>query len=156
MSFDFLRKRAEERLTRELDSVVHKTELTASDDPHDYVSLPLYAWPTSDGYELRDGHTNPETHGPKFDRVRLREMINTVKALALAQQVFEDSRYGVRAAEVLRTWFLHPKTYMKPHLLYAQVAPGRQSGGSGIIDTYEFWSLLDAVDILVREGRLDD
>ncbi|MFQ6027526.1 MAG: alginate lyase family protein [Dehalococcoidia bacterium] len=157
MSFDFLRKRAEECLTQGPYSVVHKTELAASDDPHDYVSLSLYAWPSDDGvYKLHDGHINPETHGDKFDRVRLREMIKAVKNLALAQQVFADSRYGQRATELVRVWFLDPETLMHPHLAHAQVIPGRAPGSMGIIDTYEFWSMLDAVDILIREGFLTD
>ena len=156
MSFDFLRKRADDWIARGLHSVVHKTDLTASDDPHDYVSLPLYAWPTGDGgYEPRDGYTNPETHGPKFDRVRLREMINTVRTLALAQRLLEDVKYGEGASEALRVWFLNAETYMKPHLLYAQVCPGRKSGGSGIIDAYEFWSMLDAVELLIHDRFLN-
>jgi hypothetical protein len=155
MSFDFLRKQADQWLPRGPYSVIHKTVLTHSDDPHDYVSLSLYAWPSDNGvYELRDGLVNPDVLGNEFDRRRLREMIDTVKTLSLAQRVFGDAKYGRRAAELVRVWFLDPETLMHPHLGHAQVVPGREPGSMGIIDTYELWSMLDAVDILIDEGFL--
>ncbi len=135
-------------------SVVHKTDLAFSRDPHDYVSLGLYWWPDGKGYRRRDGVPNPKTQGPDFDRKRLKDFNFAVTKLTLAYELLGQREAGSRAAELVTVWFLDPATRMNPHLSYAQVVPGKDSNGQGIIDTFHFWSTLDAVDILIRDGLL--
>jgi len=66
-------------------SVTHKERAGPSGDKRDYVSLSRYFWPNpkkSDGlpYIRKDGLTNPEFNGDKFDRRRSQNMTDDVRA----------------------------------------------------------------------------
>jgi hypothetical protein len=136
-------------------SVTHKTLSPPSGDKRDYMSLAPYWWPnphTSNGvpYIRRDGVVNPE-RDQTSDRQRLDSMIQAVRTLATAYFFTNSEKYGHRAAELLRVWFLDRATQMNPHLKYAQAVPGRSQGrGAGIIETHDFPDLLDAVVLLRR------
>jgi hypothetical protein len=72
-----------------------------------------------------------------------------VDRLATASYFTNEAKYAERAALLLRTWFLDPKTKMNPHLQYGQAIPGRTTGrGIGIIDTAGLIYLVDAVGLL--------
>lgn len=134
-------------------SVTEKGTAPPSGDKHDYLSLAPYWWRnpnTSNGlpYVRRDGEVNPERDGMS-DRKRLDDMIQTVTTLAAAYFFTDDERYAVRAAKLLRVWFVDDATKMNPHLRYAQAVPGHNQGrAAGIIETHNLPELIDAVGLL--------
>ena len=135
-------------------SVMTKEKTPASGDKHDYMSQARYFWadPTKpDGlpYINRDGESNPELD--KLDRNRLGELANSVIDLSLAWYFGGDEKYAQKATELLRVWFFDKDTRMNPNLNYAQMVPGHDGGkgrSSGLIDTYSFVEMLDAVQLL--------
>lgn len=137
-------------------SVMMKEKTAISGDKHDYYSQARYYWPDPskpDGkpYISRDGISNPELN--TLDRNRLGDMAGNVTSLALAWYFGGDERYAQKAVEQLRVWFLDKDTQMNPHLKYAQVAPGHQNDEGrcyGIIDTYSFVEMLEAVQLLEK------
>lgn len=135
-------------------SVMMKDKIPASGDKHDYLSLARYWWPDSTKanglpYINRDGVVNPEIY--LLDRGRLGMTASRIQTLSLAWYFSGDERYARKATELVRVWFLDPSTRMNPNLEYAQVVPGRygDKGRSyGLIDTYSFVEMLDAVALL--------
>ncbi len=135
-------------------SVMMKEKTPASGNKHDYMSQARYYWPDPtkpDGrpYISRDGESNPELE--KLDRVRLGRMANNVTAWSLAYYFSGDEKYARKAAEQIRVWFLNKDTRMNPHLNYAQIVPGvdgDRGRSYGVIDTYSFVEMLDAVQLL--------
>jgi hypothetical protein len=159
--------RAEQSLTKPLYSVIDKTTLPPSGDPHDYWSVAPYWWPnpnTPDGlpYVWRDGQRVPgtvfgEPGSEQFDRTALQAMIDDTTIAALAGYFRPDARYLHRGAQRLRRWFLDPATSMNPHLSYAQVRRGHggdQGFAPAIIDAKDLYYLLDAARLLAWEGAL--
>ena len=130
-------------------SVVDKTRLPPSGDPHDYMSQAPYWWPDpakADGlpYVQRDGEVNPEFYGT--DRDRLETFRERVGCLILHAHVTGDDSSARAAGRFLRGWFLDADTRMNPHLRFAQGIPGRCDGrGIGIIDTTFFCFLIDEI-----------
>lgn len=153
-TFMALCNEADSILTRKPLSVMMKEKVAASGDKHDYLSQARYAWPDPtkpDGlpYIHRDGISNPEINN--LDRIRLGQMAQRVIALTLAWYFSENEVYARKAVEQLRVWFLDKKTSMNPNLKYAQVVPGQNGGNGrcyGLIDSYCFIEMLDAVQLL--------
>lgn len=135
-------------------SVTFKEGIAPSGDKHDYVSMSRYFWPNPDKpdrlpYVYRDGESNPELN--KYDRNPLGNMANAVTTLSLAYFYSGEERYAKKATQLLRVWFLDKKTRMNPHLNYAQFVPGmngNKGNPSGLIDSYSFVAMLDAVKLL--------
>lgn len=143
-------------------SVIHKTISPPSNDKHDYLSISRYWWPDAnkeDGlpWIRRDGVTNPSTQTDDVDRKRLGSMVKSVEALALAYYYSDDLKYAVKAAELLRVWFLNPETKMNPNLQYAQSIPGHNKlRRSGILDGRLIpENLLDAIVLISKSGEWD-
>jgi hypothetical protein len=138
-------------------SVMDKNQVPPSGDKHDYMSIAPYWWPdtTKPGgvpYIRRDGERNPERH-TVGDRDRLGTMVESIQTLALAYSVSDEEKYAQGAIEKLAVWFLDPQTRMNPNLKYAQSIKGQNEGrGSGIIDSYSFRDLVDAM-ILLRGSK---
>lgn len=135
-------------------SVMMKDRTAASGDKHDYLSLSRYFWPDPtkpEGrpYVNRDGMSNPELE--RLDRPKLSMMASGVTTLSLAWFFSDDERFAQKAVEQLRAWFINKDTHMNPNLNYAQIVPG-QNGDKGrcygLIDTYSFVEMLDAVQLL--------
>lgn len=155
-AYRVLLEQAERALQQPNLSVMLKEKTAISGDKHDYYSQARYFWPDPskpDGkpYISRDGISNPELNN--LDRNRLGDMANNVTTLSLAWYFSGDERYAQKAAEQLRVWFLHKATRMNPHLKYAQVAPGHHNDEGrcyGIIDTYAFVEMLEAVQLLEK------
>jgi len=145
---------ADRALTKEPLSVMMKEKTPASGDKHDYMSQARYYWPDPtkpDGlpYIQHDGLSNPELE--KLDRVRLGIFAQRVTDLSLAWYFSGEEKYAQKAVELIRVWFFDKKTRMNPNLNYAQVAPGHYDNKGrcyGVIDTYSFVTMLDAVQLL--------
>lgn len=148
---------ANEALERGPYSVTRKSVVPPDGTKNDYMSMGPYWWPDPskpDGlpYIRRDGEVNPES---SIDKEQLRGLNEDVRSLSLAWYFSGEKKYAVKAAELLRTWFLHPETKMNPHLAYAQGIPGRTAGrGIGIIDTRQFVTLVDAILLLESSAAL--
>jgi hypothetical protein len=120
--------------------------------PNDFYSNGDYWWPDPskpDGlpYVRRDGQSNPQnfTH----HRMAVRQLNQSVAALAAAYQITREESYVHKASDLLRVFFLDPKTRMNPHLNYAQAIPGVSPGrGIGIIDTLHLIEVPLAIAVL--------
>lgn len=153
-AYQELKSEADKLLDVQPLSVMMKEKTPGSGNKHDYMSLARYYWPDPtkpDGlpYISRDGESNPELD--KFDRNRLGETAGRVTTLALAWYFSNDEKYARKATELLRVWFFNKDTRMNPNLEYAQVIMGRNNNKGrsfGVIDTYSFMEMLDAVQLL--------
>ena len=119
--------------------------------PHDFYSQADYFWPNpkdSNGpYINRDGQSNPEN----FDEHRKMMVAFSIRmpALTAAWLLTGDSRFGQRACDHLRAWFVTPETRMNPNLQYAQAVQGVSTGRStGIIDTLHLVEVAKATSFL--------
>ncbi|MDE6778940.1 MAG: alginate lyase family protein [Alistipes sp.] len=141
-------------------TVVDKGMTPPSGDKHDYISMGRYWWPnpaTADGlpYVRRDGESNPELK--QFDRDRLGDFTSRLQRLAGAYLLGRRPEHARKAASMLRTWFINPRTMMNPNAVYAQMVPGRNGGlgrPEGVLDTYSFIEAVDAIRVLERDGYL--
>jgi hypothetical protein len=152
--------RAGAALGRRAGSVMDKTTTPPSGDRHDYMSIAPYWWPDpakADGlpYVRRDGEINPRRDTPAFDRTAIGRMSDDVTALSLAYYYSGDRRYAVKAAALVRAWFLDPATAMNPHARFAQAVPGREDGrAEGVLDTSGFMAVIDGVGLIAPSGAL--
>src|SRR5829696_763387 len=133
--------------------VTAKDALPPSGDKHDYMSQAPYFWrnpKTPDGmpYIRRDGERNPEIS--RFpDHESMDKMIDAVDRLSLGYFFTGNEAYAEKAAEILRMWFIDPKTKMNPNLEFAQAIPGQNTGrGIGIIETRMLTRVVDGVGLL--------
>ena len=122
-------------------SVTDNEQIATGASKHDYSSFGRYWWPDPnkpDGlpYIRRDGKTNPDSQSPnKSDRPIIELMSVHTETLGLAYYLTGEEKYAVKAAELLRVWFLAPKTKMNPNLNFAQGRPGLSDGSRyGILD----------------------
>lgn len=156
-------------ILRGLQSVVDKTTLPPSGDPHDYWNRAPFWWPnpaTADGlpYVRRDGERIPGTelyspHSERYDRTRLQRFFDDATVCALAWRVTGERRFAEHAAAMLRCWFVDPQTRMNPHLTFAHWRPepiARHAVGYGLIDMKDLYFFLDAVRLMHASGALDD
>ena len=163
-----LREAADAALARPPGSVLDKTTLAPSGDPHDYWHPAPYYWPNPIPipglpYIKRDGRRVPGTRlyepgSESYDRTALQRLFDDTFVLALAARDFGDERYARHAADKVRRWFLDPATAMNPNLEYAQVRRGRNGnrGASfGLIEFKDLYYFLDAVRLLYRGQALD-
>ena len=153
-AWEALKADADRDLNAEPLSVVTKKAVPASGDKHDYMSLARYYWPDPskpDGlpYINRDGVSNPELN--EYDRNKVSATADRVTTLSLAWFFSGEEKYARKATELLRVWFINKETRMNPNLEYAQMVPGRNGGKGrnyGVLDTYSFVEMLDAVALL--------
>ncbi len=155
MFFDneWIIKKADESLKM---APVHITDHIATmseGNKHEYYSNGDYWWPDPakpDGlpYIRRDGESNPDNFN--FHRKCIRQMRTAVANLAAGYKISGREDYAAHAVKLLKEFFLDEKTYMAPHLKYAQAIPGRSSGrGIGIIDTLHLVEIPFAVKALL-------
>jgi len=148
-----LERDAQKELKTESMTVTSKTALPPSKDKHDYMSQAPYFWKnpdTKDGlpYIRKDGERNPEIKNfPDHD---LMDKLGTsTERLAAAYYFTGKEEYAAKAAELIRTWFLDPKTSMNPNLEFAQAVPGQNDGrGTGILESRALTHVVDAVGLL--------
>jgi hypothetical protein len=135
-------------------SVIDKTQMPASGDKQDYLSLSAYDWPDPTKpnglpYILHDGIVNPEAYSSNFDRHNFDDMMYRVKILSLAYYFTDNTRYATKAEELLRVWFLNNNTSMNPHLKYAGMEPGKNNGSwSGVMDANNLPDVTDAIGLI--------
>jgi hypothetical protein len=140
-------------------SVTFKNNVSPGGTKHDYMSRGPYWWPDSTKpggipYIRRDGVRNPEAG---IDRNQFGGLVNSTRTLALAWYFTGEKKYAVKAADMLRVWFLDTATLMNPHLEYAQSIPGVTNGrGIGIIDFRGMYTLVDVISLLKNSGALND
>ncbi|MFO7901862.1 MAG: alginate lyase family protein [Pirellulaceae bacterium] len=150
-------------------SVVDKTTLAPSGDPHDYWHPDPYYWPNplrlpGLPYVKRQGRRVPgtvlyEPESERFDRTRLQHVFDDTFVFALASTCSGDERYALHAVQLIQRWFLDSETAMNPHLRYAQVRRGHnrnQGAPAGILETKDLYYFLDAVLLLHRGGWLSE
>lgn len=151
---------ANEALQVEPYSVIDKPAQPGT-SPHDYVSLATYYWPNPerpDGlpYVRRDGRENPELK--QYDLPKLEGLIKDVVTLAIVA-VFKDAEeYAAKAVQLLRAWFVDPRTRMRPHLKRGQFIPGHGKKGRNfaIIETRALANeLVPAVELLHEHGWIE-
>ncbi len=140
-AFEQLIADAELALTQGPFSVTDKEKLPPSGDKHDYASYSRYWWPDPNQanglpYIRKDGETNPESQNPKTsDRQRIGSFGINTETLGLAFYLTGKEKYAIKAAELLRVWFLDKATRMNPNVNHAQCRPGHNLGTkSGILD----------------------
>jgi hypothetical protein len=127
-------------------------------DVHEYYSEAPYWWPQSDDpkapYVRKDGQVNPNRF--MANKNALTAMADTVYVLGTAAYLLDEPRYAQRAARVVRTWFLDPKTRMNPDLENAQAIRNLNSGrGAGILDGRVFIRVVQGLEFLAQTGSWD-
>ncbi len=148
-----LRAAADQLLDLKPASVLDSPGVAASGDRHDYYSTGPYWWPDPskpDGlpYLQRDGVVNPESR-TSGDMLAFRRTCESVRTLALAFFFTGDTRYGQKAAQLTRGWFLDSATRMNPNFQHAQGIPGRSPGrGTGLIEARHLMLLNDGLALL--------
>jgi hypothetical protein len=153
-----LRKQADAALTAGPWSVTDKTQLPPSGDPHDYLSLAPYYWPTQPvtasnpwGCPMvnRDGQRDPLVDAVPDHQSEIAAFAD-IYNLTLAWYYTGDRRYAQRAELDLRTWFTDPATAQNPNLAFAQGIPCKVTGrGIGIIEfSYALTEVVDSTAIL--------
>ncbi len=140
-------------LSTESLTVTAKTALPPSGDNHDYMSQAPYFWKnpdTKDGlpYIRKDGERNPEIKNfPDHDLMDKLSVVLT--NLSTAYYFTGKEEYAAKAADLLRGWFLDPKTRMNPNLEFAQAVPGKNDGrGTGILESRALVRVVDAIGLL--------
>jgi hypothetical protein len=164
---DHLVASARARLDDEPHSILDKTTAPPSRDPQDYWNPAPYWWPDPSSpnglpYVKRDGRRAPGTilgseGSQKYDRTALQRMIDETFVNALAYGFTGERIFAQKAAAQIRTWFVDPARRMNPHLRYAQVQLGHNENlgkGQGILETKDFYYLLDGIRLVERSGAL--
>ena len=157
-AFEKLITDAESALTSGPFSVTYKNSVSPGGTKHDYMSRGPYWWPDSTKpggipYIRRDGVHNPEAG---IDRNQFGGLVSSTRSLALAWYFTGEKKYAVKAADLLRIWFLDTATLMNPHLEYAQSIPGITKGrGIGIIDFRGMYTLVDVISLLKCSGLMN-
>jgi hypothetical protein len=139
-------------------SVTFKKTVSPGGTNHDYMSMGPYWWPDSTKpggipYIRKDGVRNPKAG---IDRNQFGGLVSSTRSLTLAWYFTGEKKYVIKAADLLKVWFLDTATLMNPHLEYAQSIPGITNGrGIGIIDFRGMYTLVDAINLLSDSGALN-
>jgi hypothetical protein len=143
-------------LQRPIQTVTSFVSPKSPGGPHDFYSQADYFWPNpanpTGPYINRDGQSNPEN----FNDHR-RAMIHlSIEMPALTAAWLLDkkrnAKYGKRAGDYLRAWFVTPATRMNPNLEYGQAITGVNTGRNfGIIDTLHLVEVARAASLLTPE-----
>jgi len=121
---------------------------------HDFYSQADYFWPNpgdpNGPYINRDGQSNPDNFD-EHRKVMVRLSIQ-MPALTAAWRLTGEKRYGDRACDHLRAWFVTRETRMNPNLQFAQAVQGVSTGRSyGIIDTLHLVEVARAASLLTTK-----
>jgi beta-glucanase (GH16 family) len=151
-------KAASAALAIEPPSIAKYSAKLSQGGQNDFYSNGDYWWPDPkkpDGlpYIQKDGQSNPDNFWQH--RMAMRDMRDAVAALAAAYRITGEDRYVEKAAQLLRVFFVDPKTRMNPHMKYAQAIPGISPGrGIGIIDSLHLAEVPLAVKTMEKSPAL--
>ena len=153
-----LRAEADKRMREGPWSVTSDRPKEVGLDPHDYYSQDPFWWPNSENegspYVMRDGMINPNRF--QANQAALNSMCDAVFTLGTAGFLLDDSRYAQRAARLIQTWFLNPRTRMNPSLEYARTIPGSNNvRGDGILEGRVFIRAIQGMEFLAQTGSWD-
>ena len=153
-----LRADAEKRMKEGPWSVTSDRPKGVDIDPHEYYTEAPYYWPNPDNptgpYLREDGKSNPAR--VVADQNSLNSMCDAVFSLGVASFLLDNPVYGKRAAMVIHTWFINPKTRMIPDLDYAQSIPGVNNGrGSGVVDGRSLVRAIQGMEFLEQTSNWD-
>lgn len=130
-------------------------------DPHSYVTIAPYTWPDAANiggpYVTRDGLRNPEYY--EYDITRLTALRSNLMYMAWALYFTGDEKFADAINRQLRVWFLDDATFMRPHLEYAQIIPGRNGNkgqAGGIIEAYFLNDILESIRLAASTGHVAD
>jgi hypothetical protein len=151
-----LRVEAERRIKEGPWTVTAERPAGVTLDPNDYYSEAPYWWPDpanpNGPYIRKDGVNNPNRF--MAHKNALNAMTDAVFTLGAAAYLLDEPRYALRAARVIRVWFVDPKTRMTPNLEYSQAIRGSNSGrGAGIIDGRVFIRAIQGMEFLANTGH---
>ena len=153
LAYSSLLKQADQLLSIKPEKVIDG-DVPPSGDKHDFFAIGKLAFPnpkTADGmpYVRRDGVTNPEADGPKYDLSRYNSTLSRVNQLSLAWFFTGQEKYAKKASQLLRIWFLDSETRMNPNLKNASALPGVYDGMPiGIIFSVALIKTVDHVKLL--------
>lgn len=153
-------------------SVMNKSIIAPTGDPHDYLSWSPYWWPdcsnvhnttelteqqimTQCNYYQRDGEFNPD-----------RTLVNDTGSFAvlssavfynvLAYRITGDETYAGKASHFIDTWFVNNDTYMNPNLEYSQVIRGANGTGTGahtgVLDLHCITKIVSGILVMRATG----
>ncbi|MCR5362898.1 MAG: alginate lyase family protein [Bacteroidales bacterium] len=131
-----------------------------SGDKHNFESVAPYYWPNpadpNGKYIVRDGEVNPD-YG-KYDRRRIDQLAQRIKAFAIARYVTGDERYMAGLFHDVHVWFIDDSSRMNPHFQYAQIKPTYTTVGvpAGIIEGYNLIEIIDAFRLMTQLGVMPD
>jgi hypothetical protein len=119
--------------------------------PHDFFSEADYFWPNpanpNGPYINRDGQSNPNNFNGH--RKAMIALSIQMPALTAAWLLSGDARYGRKACDHLRAWFVTPETRMTPNLEFSQGVHGVSTGRNyGIIDTLHLVEVARAASLV--------
>jgi hypothetical protein len=156
-------------LIKSADNLLKTTPRTVVDgdvpptgDVHDFFTIGKYSWPnpnTPDGlpYIRIDCEVNQEAYTDRYDLDRYQKTVSYVNTLSLAWFYSMNEKYAVKAAELLRVWFLNPETKMNPNFNCAAALPGAYDGAAiGIIFAGVMIQMVDHVKLLAHSHAWTD
>jgi hypothetical protein len=125
---------------------------------HDFFSEADYFWPNPNQpegpYINRDGETNPANF--VAHRKAMIRFSTIIGALASADLINHDEKYGKQAMLHLKAWFVDQETLMNPNLSFAQAVKGVAIGRSwGIIDTIHLMEVAQGLIVLEKSTSFD-
>lgn len=159
-SYQQLLAEADLLLEKAPDPVVNKSVIPPSGDLHDYTSYAPYRWPDEskkDGlpWKAIDGVINPVARGSDTDYLRLGEFSETLEKLSFAYFYSGDTKYADKGVELLRVWFIDPRTCVNPNLNYTQAVPGLAEGrAAGILEWARISKVVTAMQLFEEGGIL--
>lgn len=153
-----LRALADHRMKEGSWSVTFERPTGLALDPHDYYSEAPDWWPNPDDpagpYIRREGRANPDRF--LANRTALNNMCDAVFTLGTAAYLFDDAPYAQKAARLVHTWFINPKTRMNPQLEEAQAIRGLDVGRArGIIEGRALIRAVQGMEFLAESGYWD-
>jgi Alginate lyase len=145
-TFQMVASTDKKRILEAAEKYVSNSPLTITASPtkrsagglHDFYSQADYYWADSNNpegpYVLRDGQSNPDNFNDH--RKVMVDLSVEMPALTAAWILTGDKRYGKKACDHLRAWFVVPDTRMNPNLEHSQAIQNLNTGRSiGVIDT---------------------
>ena len=126
-------------------------------DAHVYYSAPGPSAPHGAAAMPAPGKGPILYEGFDANRAALRSMSDAVFALGAAAFLLDDPRYARRAALIVQTWFLNPKTAMEPHLdrAVAGLDANALNPGGGIMDGRPLIHAFQGMAFLTETGEWD-